>query len=580
MTMKKVWEEAKQTLNSWSFSKLIVFEECKYRAKLQWLDKIPDLQPKTAADRGTQIHQEAEDYVLGKSGLTHNLRHFEDDFAALAQHAKSGRVICEQEWGFDDQWNPTEWRRAWLRLKADAVCHLDATHAVVVDYKGLERTTPIPTPTGWTTMGDIRLGDELFAQDGSVCQVTGKSQVKNLPCFEIVFDDTTKVRCDNEHLWTLADGSVVPVTALKKHDHIAVAKPLQLPEANLPIDPYVFGLWLADGKHTSAEITKPDSFIWEEIVRCGYEISHDYSERAKDNKCRVHTVKGIRGLLVKLNVLGNKHIPQIYMRASFEQRLALLQGIMDGDGSVNPLRKQVVLQSVDPDLSKQYLELILSLGQRATRAFTLGKGFGKYVIAYPISFRPNGINPFRLPRKANACKDFGPGRSATRRIVSIEEIPSVETQCIAVDSADHTFLCTDRFLPTHNTGKRFGNEIKHARQLQLYAVCALILYPELERVTCELWYLDQNELADFTMKRSQLKKYLKIFDKAGIEFTTESEFKPNPNIYSCKYCPYHPSKQGDCTFGAVTEARVNTPTSDFSNLKPVSFDMDEFKGRV
>jgi hypothetical protein len=193
-----------KTLTSWSFSKLMVFEECKYRAKLQWLDKVPDLQPKTAADRGTQIHQEAEDYVLARSGFTHNLRFFKDDLDALAAHAKAGRVTCEEEWGFDRDWLPTSWNTAWLRLKADAVCHLDPTHAVVIDYK---------------------------------------------------------------------------------------------------------------------------------------------------------------------------------------------------------------------------------------------------------------------------------------------------------------------------SGRRFGNEIKHARQLQLYAVCALLLYPELEQVTCELWYLDQNELADFTMHRKQLKKYLKIFDKSGVEFT-------------------------------------------------------------
>lgn len=259
----------KETLKSWSFSKLIVFEECKYRAKLQWLDKVPDLQPKTAADRGTQIHQEAEDYVLGKSGLTHNLRHFEDDFAALAEHAKSGRVTCEQEWGFDDQWNPTEWRRAWLRLKADAVCHLDATHAVVVDFK---------------------------------------------------------------------------------------------------------------------------------------------------------------------------------------------------------------------------------------------------------------------------------------------------------------------------SGRRFGNEIKHARQLQLYAVCALILYPDLEQVTCELWYLDIDMLESFSMNRKQLPKYLKIFDRSGREFTKETEFKPNANIYSCKYCPYHPNKQGDCTFGVsinntITQRQSEPiPIVDASKFAPM--DISEFKNRV
>lgn len=555
----------KNRISTWSFSALGIFEQCKYRSKLSRLDKVPDLQPKTAADRGTAIHQEAEDYVLGKSGFTHNLRFFKDDLTALAAHAVAGRVVCEQEWGYSLDWEVAPWKSAWLRLKCDAVCFLDPDHCVVVDYKGLERSTLIPTPTGWTTMGDIQVGDQLFAQDGTVCNVTGKSQIKNLPCYKITFDDTTTVVCDEEHLWTLRDGSVVPITELKRNDHISVCKPLDLPVQDLPIDPYVLGLWIADGKHTSGEITKPDEFVWNEIRKSGYEISHDYSARAQDGKCRVHTVFGLSTKLRELNLLGNKHIPQIYLRASFEQRLALLQGIMDGDGSVNKGRKQVVLQSVEPELSKQYLELIHSLGQRATRAFQLGKGFGKLVVVYPVSFRPNGIMPFRLPRKADICKDFGIGRGATRVIRTIESVPSVETQCIAVDSADHTFLCTERFLPTHNTGKRFGNEVKHAEQLQLYAVCALLRYPEVQRVTCELWYIDQNELASFTMKRSQMKKYLQLFDKRGVAMTTETEFKPNPNIYSCKWCSYAPHKQGDCAYGVNPDAPTKPVT------KPIEF---------
>lgn len=540
------------TIPSWSISRVQTFEQCKYRAKLQWLDKIPDLQPKTAADRGSEIHLEAENYVKGQSDFTQNLRFFKADFDALAAHFHQGRVICEEEWGFDRNWQVADWKRAWLRLKCDAVCHLDAKHLAVIDYKGLERSTLIPTPTGWTTMGEIQIGDKLFAQDGSVCSVTGKSQVKHLPCYEITFDDKTSVKCDNEHLWTLSNGNVVEVTKLKKNDYISVAKPLQLQEAELPIDPYVFGLWLADGKHTSSEITKPDDFIWEEIKRSGYELGVE-----QNTPCRCQTVKGIRRQLIELDVLGNKHIPQIYMRASFNQRLALLQGIMDGDGSVNVSRKQVVLNTTNPDLAKQYRELALSLGQRATLTDTLGKGFEKLCVVYWIIFRPNGIMPFRLPRKAEKCKNFGPGRSASRRVVSVKEIPSVETQCIAVDSEDRTFLCTEHFIPTHNTGKRFGNEVKHAIQLQLYALCALIRYVEVEQVTCELWYLDQNELAAFTMKRSQLKKYLAYFDKKGREFTEETEFKPNPNVISCKYCPYHPSRQGDCKFGVITTPEGN-----------------------
>ena len=436
----------KSTIPNWSFSRLTVYESCAYRARLASIDKVPDLQPKTAADRGTAIHQEAEDYVTGKAPLTANLRHFNEDLSSLARHYAEGRVVCEEEWGFDNQWRVAPWKSAWLRLKCDAVCHLTKQHVAVIDYKGIERSTLIPTPTGWTTMGEIRVGEELFASDGSIC----KSQVKRLPCYRVTFDDTTTVVCDEEHLWALDDGRVIPVTELTTYDRINVTKPLQLPEQELPIDPYVFGLWLAEGSKNRAELTNGDDFIWTEVSRLGYTLGVDQNRNNKRN-CQTRTIKNIRQHLIDLDVFWNKHIPEIYMRSSFEQRLALLQGIMDGDGHANKTRKQVVLQSADNVLSKQYHELILSLGQRAIRSEckTFCHNFiGK---AYPVSFRPNGIMPFRLPRKVEVAKDFGPGRSGFRRVTTVESIPTVETQCIAVDSEDHTFLCTERFLPTRQT---------------------------------------------------------------------------------------------------------------------------------
>lgn len=563
----------KKTIPSWSISRVQVFEQCQWRAKLQWLDKLPDLQPKTAADRGTAIHQEAEDYVRSKIPLTNNLRHFAVDLAALQKHHAQGRVTCEEEWAYDRDWKVTDWRSGWLRLKCDAVCHIDRSHVVVIDYKGLERSTLIPTPTGWTTMGEIRVGEELFASDGSICKVTGKSQVKRLPCYRITFDDATTVVCDEEHLWALDDGRVIPVTELTTFDRINVARPLQLGAQDLPIDPYVFGLWLAEGSKKSADITNGDDFIWEEVERLGYELGVDQNRNTERN-CRTHTIKGVRHHLVDMNVFWNKHIPEIYMRSSFEQRLALLQGIMDGDGHANKTRKQVVLQSANPELSKQYLELALSLGQRAIRSEV--KTFCHNYIgkAYPVSFRPNGIMPFRLPRKVEVAKDFGLGRSGFRRVTSVENIPTVETQCIAVDSPDHTFLCTEHFIPTHNTGKRFGNEIKHAVQLQLYAVCALIRYPEVDTVTCELWYVDQNELASFTLNRSQLAKYLAIFDRMGRKFTETFNFKPNPNVISCKYCPYHPDRQNQCVYGTVVNQQGRMVRPNKPIVAPVGYKVD------
>ena len=100
------------------------------------------------------------------------------------------------------------------------------------------------------------------------------------------------------------------------------------------------------------------------------------------------------------------------------------------------------------------------------------------------------------------------------------------------------------------TGRKFGNEIKHGEQTQLYGLSVLLRYPAVERVTAELWYLDVNDLTNLDMVRSVGLRLLKPFDKRARRMTEDEVFKPNPNVYSCRYCPYHPATgSGDCPHG-------------------------------
>lgn len=130
------------TIRSTSFSRLMDFESCPYKAKLKLVDKIPEperpLPPgKTehANDRGTRIHNECELYVRGEGPFPQEARYFEDEFKSLARHYKKGTVSLEGEWGFNKEWQPVEWKMAWLRVKLDANVHLSNEHAAVVDYK-------------------------------------------------------------------------------------------------------------------------------------------------------------------------------------------------------------------------------------------------------------------------------------------------------------------------------------------------------------------------------------------------------------------------------------------------------------
>lgn len=102
----------------------------------------------------------------------------------------------------------------------------------------------------------------------------------------------------------------------------------------------------------------------------------------------------------------------------------------------------------------------------------------------------------------------------------------------------------------YKTGKKFGNEIKHGEQLQLYALSVFLRYPQAEHVTAELWYLDVNDLTRLDVARPIGLRQLKPFDKRGRKMTEAENFPANPNMHSCKYCPYHPAKgTGDCKVG-------------------------------
>lgn len=239
-------------MNQWSLSRLQRFEECPYRVKLQYIDKVADTQPHKSAERGSKIHEEAESFVKGKEPyLPRSLKHFYPDFQALRLHYEAGHITCEEEWGFDHEWNEAPWDTAWLRMKCDCVLRFSETGLLIIDYK---------------------------------------------------------------------------------------------------------------------------------------------------------------------------------------------------------------------------------------------------------------------------------------------------------------------------TGQKYGNEVKHQQQLQLYAVAGLIRNPSVEIVVCELWYLDKNELTRFSLERSELDKYKAYFTEAGDRICNETEFAPNPTLHSCRFCPYAPNKQGNCEFGLAIEkgnivqaVKINVP---------------------
>lgn len=368
--------------------------------------------------------------------------------------------------------------------KLDRILQLPNGDLVIGDLKGLALTERLPTPDGWTTMGDVGVGDVVFDAYGVPCKVTAKSEVKRIGTYRVRFDDGSEVVCDTEHIWWTSDGTrpgrptAKPIGQVirtltsrwgQKQHRVPMAGPLELPERDLPVDPYLLGCWLGDGTAANGCITKGHD-LFELLVSDGHELG--VVQPCKSDQCVTRTVLGLAPGLRDLGVLNNKHIPAAYLRSSVEQRIALLRGLMDTDGTWNTARRTAVFYSTDRALACQVEELLLSLGQRPYLAVVPTRGFGKDAISYHVSFTPVDLNPFRLPRKADQAEasEKPTTRSRRRVIVSVDPGPDVETACIAVDSPTHTYLCGDRMIPTHNTSSNieYGwSEI--AAQLAVYA---------------------------------------------------------------------------------------------------------------
>jgi len=241
---------------------------------------------------------------------------------------------------------------------------------------------------------------------------------------------------------------------------ISVAGPLVLPDANLPIAPYFLGVWLGDGTSRTNQITTADPALITEIERDGYTVrslkSHPYLYAVDDEngKAVSRWQPGMTGRLRALGLHLNKHIPAIYLRASEQQRRALLAGLLDTDGTVNR-HGAVEFTTTSPRLAQDVYELVCSLGFRPSlrcgRSRYKGKDCGpKWTLAFTTDEQV-----FRLERKATAHKErlrnYSPERNRFRYVVAVREVPSRPVRCIRVESQSHLYLAGKSMIPTHNS---------------------------------------------------------------------------------------------------------------------------------
>ena len=290
---------------------------------------------------------------------------------------------------------------------------------------------------------------------------------------------------------------------------IPLAEPLEYPRAELSIDPYVLGVWLGDGTSTTPVVTLGDSEIVDHLTATGCDVRHRSCRgtpqfalgpwigrgrgipAAKLSTAAVDEVRmrlqagatgralaseygvspaslsfirsgttwrtprdppGMHSQLRDLGVLGAKHIPRQYLRAAIDQRLALLQGLMDTDGSITRFG-YVEYCSTSRVLGDGVQELVAGLGLaprlKIDRARLNGRDMGP---RYRVCFMPTDMPVFRLSRKLARQRQIG-GRARVRQrfVAEINRIASVPVRCIQVDSPSHLYLAGRACVPTHNT---------------------------------------------------------------------------------------------------------------------------------
>lgn len=354
--------------------------------------------------------------------------------------------------------------------------------------KALSLDTRIPTPQGDKTIKDINIGDYVFDENGQPVKVINISPIfKNHDCYKIRFSDNEEIIADADHIWSVYDRwqrnrnklieiktsdmyekYIIPKrkTYSDKWDKdynevrysVPMSKPVDFKEKKLGIHPYILGLWLGDGCSKASYITSHvDDYeeICEHIKECGYKIYSITNDSGNNKKITIHNEMGVPlcTTLKEMNLFNNKHIPEEYLYSSIQQRLSLLQGFMDSDGTIKKEGYAEFTQSVDKtELVDGFRRLLVSLGIKFTDGKYERKCNGEIFYAQRFCFTPSKEMPcFRLKRKYDRLKEVYPKTSHKKQIVYMEKIDSVPTKCISVDGDSHLFLCGEKNTVTHNS---------------------------------------------------------------------------------------------------------------------------------
>lgn len=356
---------------------------------------------------------------------------------------------------------------------------------------------PVLTENGWVKMGDIKIGTKVYGEDGNLYNVTGIFPQGVKDVYQVTFRDGTKTRCGLEHLWKVStkkqrenmrekgderykiltleeilkdykDYVISPKKANGGHFKYKYSVPINSAikfnnNVELKLHPYALGLLLGDGGFTGNTITftNAEDELFEQLDEClkplnVYVVCREFENHKQATLCSDEYRNELNRIIKELNLFGcgsrEKFIPKKYLYTSIENRLELLSGIINTDGSVH--NNDIYVSSYSEQLIKDIAELARSLGfiaiineyDRTNEDST--KKYDKE-IEYRVTIIGNDYSQLRLSSKHKARLK----QREIEYVKSISEIKLVgqeECQCIMVDNPNHLYITND-YIVTHNT---------------------------------------------------------------------------------------------------------------------------------
>ena len=366
-----------------------------------------------------------------------------------------------------------------------------------------------------TSIKDLKIGDKIFGRDGQLTTVINKYPQGELDAYRILFKDGRMGICSADHLWgvyskthgkmkmhvrttqEMLDKGIFCSNSDGSHPNrsryfIPMNGVLDFPEKELPVDPYLLGVFIGNGDMSDCALSLSCDTNDEETVKRIADIVHaytykkkktgyswyfysDYNENNRTNP-RIQTYDIFKDLpdLIELQS-GQKYIPEQYIRASYSQRLALLQGLMDTDGCIHSTsgrnaknRYNCDYSTTSEELAWSLSDLLFTLGMSNTVCVSDRTGQthivnGKEYIRKSVEFTvriniPNEDKPklFRLSRK-KAIAEEAAAHPKKRNydyvgVIGIEKLDKkLPMTCITVDAEDGLFCVGKDCVVTHNT---------------------------------------------------------------------------------------------------------------------------------